>query len=160
MALRLLHRLTVPSRLLLVALVVGACAFAAPVASAAKRVRALAPANGAVLPVGVVPRFVISDPNDGMATLEVSASPDTDVDGVFTDPVWSTGYDSRAGRRRITLSPERSSSRSRFWNKPGIYYWHAYRVECPYTGPRPHTCRQRVITSTRRFTVARRASPS
>ena len=91
-----------------------------------------------------------------MATIEVSDSPRADVDGVFTHVVWQTGYDSRPGHRRIRVTPARSSSPRRFWNRPGTYYWHAYRVECPFTGPRPHTCRQRVFTATRSFRIARR----
>ena len=33
--------------------------------------------------------------------------------------------------------------------------WHVYRVDCPYTGPRPHTCTERAISPTRRFTQRR-----
>jgi hypothetical protein len=115
---------------------------------------ALAPAHGTILPLGVRPTFALVDRWDGFATVEVSKSPQTDVDGVFARHLWSTGYDSRPGDRRIRVTPGRSSSPNRFWNKPGRYYWHAYRVVCPYTGPRPHTCSARVITRTRSFTVA------
>jgi hypothetical protein len=87
----------------------------------------------------------------------VSASPQTDANGVFTDSAWSTGYTSRPGGGAITVTGERSWSPDRFWNKPGTYYWHAYVADCPFVGPRPHTCTQRVITPTRSFTIASHA---
>jgi hypothetical protein len=92
-----------------------------------------------------------------MPTLEVSPSPQTDATGIFMDAVWSTGYESRPGGGSIRVSPERSSSPDRFWNQPGTYYWHAYRVDCPVTGPRPHTCAQRAMTPTRSFTISSHA---
>jgi hypothetical protein len=101
----------------------------------------------------VPPSFVVpGGQQDGIATVEVSGSPQADADGVFTDNVWSAGYDSSGGSIRV--SPARSSSADRFWNKSGTYYWHAYRVDCPSVGPRPHTCRQRLTTPTRSFTIA------
>jgi hypothetical protein len=125
-------------------------------ATAATRGRLIAPANHVVLPRGVRPTFVLKLRPVDMATLEVSDSPAADAHGVFAQSVWGTGFAAPGGGKQIRLSPPRSLSRQAFWNRPGTYYWHVYRVDCPITGPSPHTCSERVITSTRSFTIAPR----
>jgi hypothetical protein len=87
-----------------------------------------------------------------MATIEVARSRRADANGVFTDRVWGTGYESRPDGKPVRVTPERSSP-DPFWNKPGIYYWHVIRVVCPFTGPRPHTCTERAGTRTRSFRI-------
>jgi hypothetical protein len=144
------------TRLALVAAVLAACCLQPLTASAHESARLAAPTSGAVLPLGVPPTFALRDAQAGMAALEVSDSAQTDAGGVFTHSVWSTGYDGRAGKE-ITVSPARSSAANRFWNRPGTYYWHLYRVDCPVTGPRPHTCSQRATTATRSFTISSHA---
>ena len=128
-----------------------ACGVQASASAASDSPRSVAPGNGAVLPFAVAPTFVLRDATDHIATLEVSASRHTDADGVFTTSVWSMGYLPRRGRD-IRVSPRRSASPHRFWNKRGTYYWHVAVVDCSYLGPRPHTCTNRV-TRTRSFTI-------
>ena len=151
---RLIHQNTIARLAIAASAVVCACSVP-PQASAAVSPTLVAPTRGAVLPRGVPPTFVLKDRNDGIATLEVSASPRTDAAGVFTDVAWSTGYEGRPGGGDIKVSPERSSP-DRFWNTPGTYYWHLSRVDCPVVGPRPHTCSQRAISRTRSFRIASR----
>src|SRR3954467_10172273 len=105
-------------------LAVCACSLPGP-ASAAATLRLIAPAGGSALPLGIPPTFVLENGRQDIAMLEVSASSQADANGVFPAPEWSTAYESRTGRRNITVTPQRSSSRGRFWNKPGTYYWHA-----------------------------------
>src|SRR3954447_20887440 len=113
-------------------------------------VHLLAPAHRAVVGRGVRPTFVVKDRRGRIGTVEVSDSPRTDATGVFATSLWSTGYVS--GATRTTVRPERASA-DRFWKRPGIYYWHVYRVVCPSTGPRPHTCHQRALTPTHTFRI-------
>src|SRR3954468_2347418 len=144
------HRFT---RLIAGALVL--CAFALSGAgSAAASPRLVAPAAGAVLPLGLPPTFVLKGRSSEIPTLEVSATPRTDGHGVFTDPAWSSAFESRPDGGAIRVTGRRSSYPARFWNRAGTYYWHAYIADCPSTGPRPHTCTERAITPTRSFTIS------
>jgi hypothetical protein len=142
------------SSLALTLVALAACAGGVQASAATTSPKLVAPANGAILRLGVRPTFVVRDGQDLIATLEVSKSPRTDVNGVFADSVWTMGYDSRPKGKNITVSPERSSSPSRFWNKPGTYYWHVDRLDCSYLGPRPRTCTH-LVTRTRSFRIRR-----
>src|SRR5947208_1147438 len=92
-----------PTLFIGLALLAAACALPGP-ASATAPPSLVAPAGRAVLPVGVPPTFVLKDRTHQLAVLEVSASPQTDAHGVFTDPAWSTGYAARpdGGYIRVT----------------------------------------------------------
>ena len=140
--------MTVPSRLALAALVACVCAVQVQSAEASLSVRTLAPVNGTVFQVGVRTGFVFEDRGSGMSILEVSRTRRADPDGVFANAAWSTGYEAR--RRKIVITAERS----RLWSRPGTWYWHTYRIDCPLTGPGPHTCHQHVTSPTRHFRIA------
>jgi len=112
----------------------------------------LAAALIATLALAAPPTFVVSAGQPGdLLYIEVSRSRQVDVNGVFTNRVWSMGFERAPGGMRMKVR----ARRSRLWNKPGTYYWHVYRVECPFTGPRPHTCTERAISPTRGFTRPR-----
>jgi hypothetical protein len=106
----------------------------------------------AVLPVGTPPTFVVRGGKPGdLLYIEVSRSRQADVNGVFTNRAWSMGFESAPGGGRMEVR----ARRSRLWNRPETYYWHVYGVDCPNTGPRPHTCTERAVSRTRRFTLRR-----
>jgi hypothetical protein len=112
----------------------------------------LAAALIATLALAAPPTFVVSagEPGD-LLYIEVSRSRQADVNGVFTNRAWSMSFERAPGGGRMKVR----ARRSRLWKKAGIYYWHVYRVDCPFTGPRPHTCTERAISPTRRFTRPR-----
>jgi hypothetical protein len=98
------------------------------------------------------PTFVVQAGQPGdLLYLEVSNSRQVDANGVFTHRVWSRNVD---GGVRVRVTPRRS----RIWRSRTQYWWHVYRVDCPFTGPRPHTCTERAITPTRLASRARRAA--
>jgi len=106
----------------------------------------------ATLALAAPPTFVVSAGQPGdLLYIEVSRSRQVDVNGVFTNRVWSMGFERASGGGRMKVR----ARRSRLWNKPGTFYWHVYRVDCPFTGPRPHTCTERAISPTRGFTWPR-----
>ena len=106
----------------------------------------------ATLALVAPPTFVVSAGKPGdLLYVEVSTSRQVDVNGVFTKRAWSMGFERAPGGGRMKVK----ARRSRLWNRPGNYYWHVYRVDCPFTGPRPHTCTERAISPTRRFTWPR-----
>ena len=108
-------------------------------------------ALAASLVVATPPTFVVHAGRPGdLLYLEVSRTRGADANGVFTHRIWSRNID---GGVRIRVTPRRS----RIW-RPGTYYWHVYRVDCPFTGPRPHTCTERAITPTRLVSPTPRAA--
>src|SRR3954447_17492683 len=76
--------------------------------SAAASPRLVAPAPGAVLPLGLPPTLALKGRSNEIPPLEVAASPRTDGHGVFSDPAWSSVFEARPDGGEIRVTGRRS----------------------------------------------------
>lgn len=114
------------------AALIAATALAAPAAVGAATGRApvpVSPKAGAVQPAGVPFDVVVTSSRGSGVFLVVARSRRVAPDGTLRAPIYLREMTRRGARfvRRTDTYPALSSY---FLNRPGTYFWQAYRVEC------------------------------
>jgi hypothetical protein len=127
-----------PALLIFAIAVFAAAASSISVALAAQAthgVRSLAPKDDAVVPLGTTPTFKVRVKGKGVVYFRICQSKKRDNEGqaCSKDPDdidrGKKGAKTRRGRL-YTFTPEKFTFPEYYLNRPGTYYWQAYRIFC------------------------------
>lgn len=101
------------------------------VATAAGGPSPLAPSNGKTLAKGVAFTFKVRSRESGSVFLKVSKSKRKNSKGTLRTDVYFRKMGKQKGTTVYTKKTERYPALSSYFlNKPGRYYWQAYRIDC------------------------------
>lgn len=118
------------ARLLALATSVALIASGATV-TAAGGPRPMAPTNAKTLKKGVPFTFKVRSTESGSVFLKVSKSKRKNSKGTLRTDVYFRKMGKRKGTTIYTKKTERYAALSSYFlNKPGRYYWQAYRIDC------------------------------
>jgi hypothetical protein len=123
------RHLTLPA----LALTLGLLLSAAPSGAQSDGVTPVAPSNGKIQHRGVPFTFKVRATTDTGVFLKVSKSKKLGADGTLASNVYFRSMSLNGGlyTKKVERYPALTSF---FLNRPGRYYWQAYRIECPIDG--------------------------
>jgi hypothetical protein len=116
-------------RFVAVGVLLAAVLAPAGVAAAASGITPLTPRAGAVVPKGKSTTFTLRVHGSGRIWVRVCSSPKKSRDGVICDN--ATLGEAIRGKGGVASYRPRFFDFPQFWlNRPGTYYWQAYRLQC------------------------------